>query len=357
MIARILNTLDKKYAFGILTGLIFGLLGVYTDFFKTSNPEIKFDILNNTTVIDLKENIKKIDIFYDSSSIISNDHTLSLITLKISNSGSTDILKSSYDENFPLGFKVSQGDILENPTLIQSSSTYLNQSVKLNSIGNKEVNFSSFIFEKNEFFIIKLLVLHKIGIKPQILAKGKVAGIKNLIVSKSYLFKEEKSFWKKLIEGSFFIHISRFLFYVILFIIIFVLSVFPLVIITEIIDTMKRKKEIKSFTNILNRNLLSSEISINNFYISNGFYPLESLLTLFNEYGKYKWLFDYDEEHFKRLHYYAFIDRETDLSLMKLIKVLREKQYIRIENEKVLINDDYIKYLTLLIDFLASKND
>jgi len=212
MIRKFLTSLDKKYSIGVLSGLagiIFGLLSVYTDFFRSNKPEILYDISSNATVVDLKQNIGKIDIRYDSVSILNKRQTVSLITIKISNIGKSDVLKTMYDKNSPLGLKIEKGIILERPSLIQASSNYIKESVRFTAINQSTVNFTDFIFEEGEFFVLKILVLHDINAQPDIVPKGKIAGVKQIELTKSYVNKLSKTFRQQLFEGSALIHISR----------------------------------------------------------------------------------------------------------------------------------------------------
>ena len=71
-----IKKIDRKYTIGVLFGLVFGILSVYVDFFRTSEPDLTFDILSNATVFDIKENIGKLDVYYDSTSLTNQGRLL-----------------------------------------------------------------------------------------------------------------------------------------------------------------------------------------------------------------------------------------------------------------------------------------
>lgn len=353
---KLLSNLDRKYAFGLLTGLIFGLLSVYTDFFRSTNPQIQFDILSNTTVVDIKEDVGKIDILYDSTSILSNKQTLSLITLKIANEGNTDVLKNFYDSLFPLGFKIDNGIILEKPTLIQSSNNYIVQSINLKSKNQNEISFSDFIFEKDEYFVLKILVLHNAREQPEIIPEGKVAGVKKIDVKKSYLSKETKTFWQRVFDGSFLIHVTRFFTYLFGFILFVLAIILPIGFVSEAITTKKRKKKVKEFRIYLKRELSDPEVFITEFFIENGTTTLERLKRITSQYHKYRRIFELINPNFELKNINnPFLQRPNETATMELIETLKEKHYLTVKDGILVYKDNLDVFINDLISFLKAN--
>lgn len=356
MIGKLLNNLDRKYAFGLLTGLIFGLLSVYTDFFRSTSPQIQFDILSNTTVVDLKENIGKIDILYDSTSILLKKQTLSLITLKIANNGNSDVLKNFYDNHFPLGFKIDKGIILEKPTLIQSSNDYIGQSIGLTSKNQNEINFTDFIFEKDEFFILKILVLHNANEQPEIIPEGKVAGVKQISVTKSYLSKETKTFWQRVFDGSVLIHVTRFFTYLFSFVLFALVIVLPIAFVSDSIAKRKRKRKLKEFRIHLRREFTDPEMFLTEFFLDNGIDALKRFKKIASQYQKYRRVFEVINPNFEpRLMVNHPEQRPYEMATMELIKALKEKQYITVEDGKLVFKDNLDNFLNQFISFVETE--
>lgn len=356
MIGKLLNNLDKKYAFGLLTGLVFGLLSVYTDFFRSTNPQIQFDILSNTTVVDLKENIGKIDILYDSTSILSKKQTLSLITVKIANNGNSDILKYFYDSHFPLGFKIDKGIILEKPTLIQSSNNYIGQSIGLTSKNQNEINFSDFIFEKDEFFVLKILVLHNAREQPEIIPEGKVAGVKQIGVIKSYLSKETKTFWQRVFDGSVLIHVTRFFTYLFGFVLFALVIILPIAFISDSLAKRKRKRKLKEFRIHLRREFSDPEIFITEFFLDNGIDALRRFKKIASQFQRYRRVFEVINPNFDpRLMVNHLEQRPYEMATMDLIKSLKEKQYVTVQEGKLIFKDNLDSFINQFISFLETE--
>lgn len=356
MIGKFIKTLDRKYAFGLITGIAFGLLSVYTDFFRTTTPNIQFDILSNTTVVDLKENIGKIDILYDSTSILSKKQTLSLITVKISNNGNSDVLKNYYDNHFPLGFKVDNGIILEKPTLIQSSNSYIEHSIGLSSKHQNEITFTDFIFEKDEFFILKILVLHGVNSQPEIIPEGKIAGVKQISVTKSYLSKETKTFWQRVFEGSLLIHVTRFFSYIFGFGLSAIIIFLPITLIGEEISVKKRKRKLKKFKLHLKREFTDSEIIITDFFLTFGIDAIKKFRKIATQYNKYKRINAIINPQFEpHLMMHQTEQRSYEKAAMELIKELKENQYVSVQEGKLIFKDNLDNFIDQLISFLETE--
>lgn len=356
MIGRIITTLDRKYALGLLTGLVFGLLSVYTDFFRNNNPALEFDILSNTTVIDLKENISKIDILYDSSSILSENKTLSLITIKVSNPGNSDILLANYYEKFPIGLTILDGQLLEQPTIIQTNNSFLSESVEIKRKSDTEIQFNNFIFEKDNFFTLKLLVIHNISRQPKIKPNGKIVGVNEIKILNTFLNKGEKSFWEKVFDGSFLIHVTRFFSYLIIIIIFSLLIFLPIAFVGDFISKEKRKKAIKNFKTQRNKPFSDNEMLFVDFYLENGEYALKYFKTITTQYRKYSSLFNLLDPGFNPDRFYRHREsRPEQLVTLNFIRELKDRELVRIEDKQVIFIDNLDKFASDLLQFISEK--
>src|SRR5207244_10083267 len=78
------------------------------DHFREQNPRLKIELASRANVIDLKEKISDLDIFYKGASLRTNQQTLAVITLKISNDGAAPIPIGAYDTAAPVGVSISK---------------------------------------------------------------------------------------------------------------------------------------------------------------------------------------------------------------------------------------------------------
>lgn len=355
MIGKWLNLLDKKYAIGTLVGLMFGLLSVYTDFYRSNSPIIEFDIISNTTVVDLKENVGKLDVLYDGASILSKRQSLSLITIKISNKGNSSVFKNYYDSRFPLGFIVRHGIILEKPTIIQSSDSYIEESVGLISNGLSQISFSDFIFDKDEYFVIKILVLHPDGIRPEIVAKGKITGVKHISVIESYLNKETTGFWERIFEGSVLIQVTRFFAYLICFVFFTLAIILPIAFISDTYVKKKRQRKMKEFKIHLSRDFTGSEVLISRFFIDNGIGVLKRFNMMILQFTQYRKVFENVDPNLEFRHRSKRTGREDEMPTMDLISALKRKNYLSVENNSLVLRDNLDGFVSKLINFLETQ--
>jgi hypothetical protein len=130
-----IRTLDNKFAWsfvGVLLALVFGGIGVYAGFFYERKPDVTFEVISNTPVFDVRENVSKLEVLFAGNNIKQSGQALRVITLRVINNGQQDILKTFYDENDPLGFSVVSGSLVEPPQLLYASNDYLARNLKLN---------------------------------------------------------------------------------------------------------------------------------------------------------------------------------------------------------------------------------
>ena len=200
-----IKNLDKNFSWSFM-GFLVGIAGIafaiYTIYFYKEKPNIEYYQLTNTNVLDVKENLTKLDVLYDSTSIKKNKQSLRVITIKILNNGNEDLGPLHYDQTVPLGLKVNQGVIVETPQIIETSNEYIADRLKINWDNENEISFSQFIINTNESFTLKLLLLTKENVIPEIETTGYIAGLGKPILRTDINKPEEKGFFSRVIEGS-----------------------------------------------------------------------------------------------------------------------------------------------------------
>lgn len=270
--------IEKKFAwsfFGFLLAVILGAFSIYTVYFKDTNPKLDFIVETNTKVLDLRENVRKLDIIYKGENIKESGKNLSIIKIRVQNSSSVNILSGFYDLKDELGFKLENAEIVEKPELTESSNNYIkhNLSFTIDSLGN--LKFSPIIIDGGEFFVLKILALNKKNETPTLKPFGKITGIKEFPVIEEYKTNISKPFWKELLEGTFLIHLVRFFAYLILIILVVFIIVIPIILISESISEKKKKSNIKRYKRIKNLSESVERSLVYDLYIS---YNLDGLV-------------------------------------------------------------------------------
>jgi len=185
MFQDILNIYKKnKVGFiGITLAIIFFVITIYYVFY-TPQPKITYTILSDSNIVDLHKPLEDLKILFQDEDIQKNNLNLKIYTLKISNSGTKNILETHYasDENW--GIKISEGRIIES-RLVESNSDYLKRNLNPKIVDDKTINFKKIILDKNDYFTLELLVLHPKDSDINLTPLGKISGI-----SKNQTFKK-----------------------------------------------------------------------------------------------------------------------------------------------------------------------
>ncbi len=246
-----LVNIERRWAwsfFGFLLAIIFGGIAIYTSFLQDKNPKLEFIVETKTSVLDLKEDIKNLDILYKGINIKKQDKNLSIVTISILNNSDVNILKGFYDDLSPVKIVVENADIVDKPQVISTSNQYLKENVKVHIDSTGCIYLPKLILEGQESFSISLLLLHKNGVEPKILAHGKIAGQRNGIqVKTTYQQKSELDFWDKLLFGNIWVHLVRFLGYLFSVIILALAIVIPTVLLSEFISESRKKNRVKNY--------------------------------------------------------------------------------------------------------------
>ena len=188
-----IRDLDQKFAWsfvGVLLALLFGGITVQREFFSETRPRLRYDILTSTPVLNVREDVSKLSVFFDGIDIREQKKSLRVITVRVANDSQKDILKGFYDESEPLGLRVSTGRVIRSD-LVTASNPYLERQLVPRRQDDRTLVFPSVILEAQEYFVVKLLVLHGEGAEPYITPIGKIAGVRTIPVTEAY--KQEVS--------------------------------------------------------------------------------------------------------------------------------------------------------------------
>lgn len=357
---KLFDSIVSKTFFALLALVGTGIT-IYA-FLQEKEVDLRYEIIANTNVLDFNADISKLEVTYDSTNLKETKENLRLYTIKVVNNGNKDILNEYYDDNEPLGISISSGKIIEKPEIIKTSSDYLSNNMKISNYLKGKSFFSRVILEPNEYFIVKLLVLHKVNQIPQIQALGKIAGQKTIEVINAIDTKNEQTFFVHVFSGNIWVQLLRLICYF------FVVVLFILIIIaiSEVINTYKEKKSrenlINDFKNLKIYEYNRMDDAIFDRYQKDGSWLLDSMQSLLEDEDELNKNYKEILKALKSKDYRRSSRVESEYSQLLLEKdewatisqMINDGIVIK-DNNKLTINQAMYATLNQFIEFLDEK--
>ena len=202
-----LNTIKNKYNWsllGFILALLFGSLAIYSEFFRDRKPQLRFEIVSNTSVLDVREDLGKLEILYDGLDIKKSKQSLRVVVVRVDNPGETAILMGHYDKREPLGFTFSTGKLLR-VELLEASNRYLMSNLRVSLTDSLLAVFEPVILESKEYFMFKALILHAQGWTPILSPQGKllVLGLSTSLSNQALKAKSPTGTLSSLVESGY----------------------------------------------------------------------------------------------------------------------------------------------------------
>lgn len=366
-IFAILQNLDKKFSWsflGFLLAIIFGLLTIYVEFIKDSTPNLRFEILSNTSVLDVKEEITNLEIIYDGIDIKKSNQSIRLIVFRVINIGPDDILKGYYDENDLLGFLIRDGKIIKTE-IVNASNDYLTRTVYINIAPGDTATFTPVILETGENFVVKTLVLHDINVNPTIIPIGKVAKVKSLSIVQEFSQKIRPSFFFRTFSGSFWTQVVRTVSYFIGFILLMFLIFTPPIFFSGRINKFRRRKHIKWYKLATSFDLNKAHEKLFEIYIENDLQYLkiiEDIISNQRSFKEYLSDLNYEKNKIKkhRATHPGFVITSSGAPPIELHRLfgiesdMKDSGILQKENIEYVINKEMKKFLKDFIKYLSN---
>jgi hypothetical protein len=360
-ITKLLDNIASRTVITLL-GLAATGITIYA-FLIEKSVELRYEIVANTNVLDFNADIGNLRVTYDSTNLKETNENLRIYTIKVINNGEKDILKEFYDDNDPLGLSINSGRIIERPEIIQTSSDYLNRNSKIQSYQFDKISFSQVILESGEFYVIKLLVIHKTDKIPEIKSFGKIAGQKSISLVNSIDVKEELSFWEKVYQGNIWMQLLRLVSYFLVGIIIIAISVAASEKIDSIRERKRRKKMISDFKNLKTYEYTRMDDAIFDRYQKSGANSFKHMLKLLNDETELNDIYTKLSEELKSKEFrrYRRIDSTTrvfyDRDDWSLINQMTNDGYLFKENSRLTINQAMTDTLKKFVEFLTDNKE
>lgn len=270
------NNLDKRFAWsflGFMLATIFGSITIYTEFFRVNTPSVVVEVLSEANVLDVKEDINEIKVFYDDVDIKSLDQTLSVLFLRIKNNGGAPVLNGYYDKNYPFNISLLEGKFLKVEQL-SATNQYLQYAALPKIKEDKIITLPEVILEPSESYTVKILALHGSSSNIKIDVLGKIAGTKNINLLPLSSGKDSLSFWDSVFYGDWLIQLTRLPIYFFGFIIGILSIALPTTFASDAITKRKRKLIVKQYKSYSNNEPIKHQDTIFITYIDNGLSPL-----------------------------------------------------------------------------------
>ena len=330
------KNMDNKFAWsflGFLMAILFGGVTLYLGFIKENKPDLNYVVTADSSVLDIKEQLGSLDVLYEGESLSKRNQDLRYITFKVINQGDSSILSSLYDTNFPIGFKIENGEMADDPVLLSASNNYLKEKLIAKTQSKKSVSFSNVILEPNEYFEIKILVLHEIGKAPAIKAFGKVATVDKIDVLRVFSEVNEQSFIEKTFGGGLWVNVIRIFVYGL----IFLFGIIALFTIEErnSAKNERRRKEklIQTFKDYDSDKITEKDEFFFDYYLSRSVSKLKTIKDILND------------------------PSEIDEYDRKLFEELMSEGLIKVNNEKYVVDESRLVVLTNFINYLNRKGE
>lgn len=280
-----LKTMDQRFSWsfaGFIAAILFGGLAVYTTFFYVKRPAISYDIVSNTRVYDIRENIDSLEIRFENQNIRESKQTLSVLTLKVANPSDIDILKTFFDDSQPLGVVISNSRIIRYE-ITAANDDYTRSAARVSKIGDDTLTFAPFILESGAFFTLKILLIHSEDYSPHPAAIGKVAGVPRVQLTDSTAAPIKEPFWRKAFSGAFMTQLLRVLAYGIGTIIGIIGIAISLDSFGDSLKRSRRKRLVKNFSAAYDGAVTEKEMAVFEEYIARGeFFIVEVEKSLLN---------------------------------------------------------------------------
>ena len=293
------NSLDKRFAWsflGFLLAAIFGGITIYTEFFRVNTPSVVVEVINDANVLDVKEDINELSVFYGDVDIKSLNQTLSVLFLRIKNDGGAPILNGYYDENYPFNITLKEGKFLKVEQL-GATNDYLISAAQPKIESDKSILLPEVILEPSESYTVKFLALHNSDSSIEIDVLGKIAGTKEIKLKTLNTEDTELSFWGSVFYGDLFVQFARLPIYFLGFIFGLTFVFAPIAMASDAISKRKRKKVVAQYKEYDKGEFTNNHEIIFSTYVYEGLAPLAEAKEALSDKSSWKRILRKGSQH------------------------------------------------------------
>lgn len=292
-------SLDRKFAWsflGFVLAVFFGGITIYNEFIKNPNPALSVQILSDTNVLDVRENVPELKIVYGDVDIKSLSQTLSVVVFKVQNLGGASILNSYYEEKAVPSLISASGKFIK-VEQVAATNDYLTNSAQPVLVSPNNLQLPRVIMEPGESYTVKALLLHGPRTGPPFKAIGKVAGTKSIPVVAVEAEGKKESFWISVVSGNALTQIARAPVYFLGFLFLLFITVAPIAFVADWIQANSRSRMLKQFRRHYSGEIAETETKILGIYQKHGLSPLVQTREIISDEAKLKRAVKYIEKN------------------------------------------------------------
>lgn len=352
---RIMIFADKPWVknLGVVIAIISFVGSIYMWFFYKKAPNYEYEIMSMTTILVEHAGLPSIKIYVDSVDIRHSEENISIIEVKVANTGKAALRRDDYDVS-DFGLNILNGQLLGPPELINTSTDYLRHCLMRHDFhhAGSFINVPILPLDSNDFYQLKLVVLHKEGESVMIVPVGKIIGQREIEVNED--FKSKEPFFSRLFDENVWVHLLRLLCYLIL-----IFSILAVVIaIDDKIDERKKNKAMQKIQSSYN-----FDNDIINAYYKYGDRLFEDMMSIYKIpekelYQKYMSSINYTKSEKNK----ANVDHwKYHNGRMRIFQYMLRNNYLIMTNNQIRFNKDKKKtvkgfYTQILAEGLVSND-
>lgn len=341
--------MDQRFSwsfFSFLLAVIFGVISVYLGFIKVDRPDLNFIIKSNFSVLDIKEKVGQLDVFYEGESLNKKGEDLRVITFDVVNQGSSPLLPGYYDQNSPVGFEITNGVIADAPVLVLAANDYIKENLVMVKVGESKVVFSNIIIEPGESFSIKVLILHDADKSPGIIPVGKVAGVSKIDLISDYASVERKPSYEIAFGGGWAVTFYRTIIFGVFFCSILFFILFLTIKLEGVSERKRRRKLVAVFKEYEHDRISVKDEYLFNSYVKHGKSEVMSICLAILENNYKDLLIDsVTGDVVDKTPYYKMKDRDTLLMLVNEGVIFCEDGVYAVDQQRKKVIDIFKDYL------------
>src|ERR1035441_1726190 len=170
--------------------LVLGLLGIYYTL-RSTRTHLTMDVAGESNVLDVRHPIPDLSIMFQGKDIEGERSNLRVLTIRIVNDGEVNIHENDYDSRRPFGVQIEGGRVVR-AQVTASNSPYLAENLRPHVEAPDRILFDKIIIDKGKSVAIDALVLHQKNSAPHVRPLGKIAGVDEIGITKSFQERDQE---------------------------------------------------------------------------------------------------------------------------------------------------------------------
>jgi hypothetical protein len=346
----------KYFVSASFVGLLLSGIGIYVSL-RGTRTHLSMDVAAESNVLDVRHPVADLAILFEGRDIEEEKSNLKVLTIRVVNDGEANIRENDFDSRMPFGLQIDGGRIVR-AQVAGSNSAYLSENLRPRIQSPDRIIFDKVIFDKGKVVALEVLLLHRKNINPRLRPLGKIAGLDEIGVTKSFEERDHGSLLGQVFSGAAPIQILRTIAYAVIALLSIVAIGFCIGGIVSIFSKWTRRNRrriVASLPPIESNGLESVRKTVENIFINDGDFGLIQAERLLRDEGALKnaiaaqkewhggsFALDLTGEENRRIHAQALIPSP--------LRPFFEAKLIHLDGEKVIVDPRVEPFFA---DFLA----